>query len=181
MKKRVLLKIVCFLLVSITALVITILSTGLTVGYRVNYDGEEIAVIAKSSVFDKAVSLLNSMVNGENTEIDVKKPEFNLTLAVSNQMLSARKLADVIIDKSDNVTFAQALIVNGETVATVENFDAQAYIDSRLAAYNIDGADNFSEFAEDVNIESGYRHAFGFYRCCRFASGKNGIDRCYKC
>lgn len=156
MKKRVLLKVSCFLLVSITALVITVLSTGLTIGYRVNYDGEEIAVIAKSSVFDKAVSLLSSMVNGENAEIDVKKPEFSLTLTVSNQMLSARNLADIIIDKSDNVAFAQALIVNGKTVATVENFDAQAYIDSRLAAYNIDGADNSSEFSEDVSIESGY-------------------------
>ena len=112
-KKRVLLKVSCFLLVSITALVITVLSTGLTIGYRVNYDGEEIAVIAKSAVFDKAVSLLSSMVNCENAEIDVKKPKFSLTLAVSNQMLSARNLADIIIDKSDNVAFAQALIVNG--------------------------------------------------------------------
>ncbi|MBQ3816686.1 MAG: hypothetical protein II802_00235, partial [Clostridia bacterium] len=104
LENRILVKICSFVLVGATALVITIGTTGLTFGFRVNYKGEEIAVVKATSVFDSAKKLaVNLVKGGSDKTVKLSKPVFNLTLTVSDRLTDDRDLAGILIDRAENI------------------------------------------------------------------------------
>ena len=157
LENRILVKISSFCLVGLIALIISIGTTGVTVGFKVDYKGEEIAVIRETSVFDSAKILAVDSVKGGNSKnVKLSKPSFHLTLTVSNRLTDDKSLANMLIDRADNIVYATELKVNGKTAACVSNFDVEEYLNSCLAKYNIDGAENSSEFVDKVETQKGY-------------------------
>ena len=157
LENRILVKISSFCLVGLIALIISIGTTGVTVGFKVDYKGEEIAVIRETTVFDSAKILAVDSVKGGNSKnVKLSKPSFHLTLTISNRLTDDKSLANMLIDRADNIVYATELKVNGDTAACVSNFDVEEYLNSCLAKYNIDGAENSSEFVDKVETQKGY-------------------------
>lgn len=153
---RIAVKIGAFCIVTAFFVAVSLFASGVTYGFKVSYDGEEIALVKDSSVFDDAEDLAASNVNGKVDNILLAKPKFVKTLTVASRLTDAAKLADMLIEKNKDVTYASGVTVNGETVAVVENFDVEDYLKTCLDRYKIDGAVNYSEFLDDVSVVKGY-------------------------
>lgn len=153
---RIAVKIGAFCIVAAFFVAVSLLASGVTFGFKVSYDGEEIALVKDSSVFDDAENLAASNINGKVDSVLLAKPKFVKTLTVSSRLTDAAKLADMLIEKNKDVTYASGVTVNGETVAVVENFDVEEYLETCLDRYKISGAVNYSEFVDDVDVIKGY-------------------------
>lgn len=143
-------------LVAVLSLVVTVVSVGLTVGFNVNYLGKVIATVEDSSVFENAKDIAVQNVNSEGAEIAIASPKYSLTVTVLDKLDTATKVADAIIKNTDGFVSGSALVVNGETLACVEDGSLEEKVENRRTAYYIEGAENTANFVDEVNIEKGY-------------------------
>ena len=111
---RILVKFTSFAFVAIISLVVSIVACGITVGFNVNYSGKNIAVVRKTSVFEGAKKLVLENVEDEKTAKVIKTPKFALTITVLDNLDSEIKLADAIIENTDDLTVGYAVKANGE-------------------------------------------------------------------
>ena len=155
-KNRILVSFVAFALVATTALVISVISCGITIGYNVKYSGKNIAIISETSVYDDAKAKVIANVDSENCEKELSKPTFTLTITTNESLCCENTLADAIIDNTDGISFSSALSVNGEVVAHGERKEMEKLINTALSKYYVKGAENTSAFVDDVNLLDGY-------------------------
>ncbi len=155
-KNRILVRFTAFGLVAITALVISIVSCGITIGFNVNYGGEIIAVVDSSSVYKEAKKIVLSNVKSKNSEKELSKATFSLTVTTLNSLSSKEKLADTIIEKTDGISFSSALTVNGKVLGYGERKNLEGMVKKALSKYYVEGADNTSAFVDDVTVVDGY-------------------------
>ncbi len=155
-KNRILVRFTAFALVSVAALVISILSCGIKIGFSVSYGGERIAVIDKTEVYDQAEEIVLSSVNSENTEDELLKPEFSLTVTTNESLLNQTALADAIIENTDSISFSSALTVNGEVLGYGDRQELEKLVNGALCKYYVKGAENTSTFVDDVTVVDGY-------------------------
>lgn len=153
---RILMKICCLCLVGMLAVGVSIVAAGITLGFKVNYDGSFIATVRNAAVFDDAKSIAADRIESNNPESVIKSPSFSMTLTVSDRLDSAFKLAAAIIENTNDIEEASALIVNGETVLCTESDNLDEYLEYCRTRFDIDGAENVSEFADKIEIKKGY-------------------------
>lgn len=79
-----------------------------------------------------------------------------MTLTVSNRLCSALKLADAIIENTNDIVEASALVVNGETLLCGDAEALDDCLEKRRTAFETNGAENSSEFTDEVKTEKGY-------------------------
>ena len=146
--------------VSYIALVCGLVFTGfacakVTVGFKVNYLGENIAVVESREVVDNALCLATESVADDSAQKAISVPKFSLTLTVADKFDNASSVADSIIENTVDITEAYALKVNGKTVAFVANEELSDLLEARRTAYYIEGAKNEAEFVDEIETEKG--------------------------
>lgn len=153
---RILMRICSLCLAGMLAVGVSIVAAGITLGFKVNYAGAFIATIKSASVFDDAKSIAVDKIESSNPYDAIEKPSFSRTLTVSDRLDSAVKLAGAIIENTNDIAEAAALTVNGETVACSEADGLDGYLEYCRTRFEIDGADNTSEFIDAIEIKKGY-------------------------
>ncbi len=145
---------------------VSIVSVGITLGFKVNYAGSFIATVRNSAVFADAKDIAVKHIESSNADSAIKTPSFRMTLTVRDRLDSAFKLADAIIENTNDIVEASALNVNGKTVLCAESGELNKALEARRNLFNIDSADNKSYFTDEVKTEKGY------YLKSEMASGK---------
>ncbi len=153
---RILVRFTSFALVSVIALVISVISCGITIGFNVKYSGKNVAVVSGVSVFENAKATVLSSIDNENGEKVIAKPKYSLTLTSKDNLCSETKLADIIINNTDGISFSSALTVNGNVVAYAEREELKNLISTALCKYYVENAENNATFVDDVDVEDGY-------------------------
>lgn len=153
---RILVKITSFFLVGIIAVLISVVSVGLRIGFDVNYSGKVIATVSDASVFDNAKNIAIKNVKSDNADSVITKPQFVLTLTVSDKLSTPTLLADAIIENTNEIVAGSALCVNGETVICTEKKGLNELLEARRTEFYVSGADNTAEFVDTVEVKDGY-------------------------
>lgn len=153
---RILVRLASVCLIGIIALSISVVSTGITLGFEVKYDGKVIATVASASVYDSAKNIVVDNVNSEGAENALDTPKFNLILTLTDKLDEVDKVADSIIENTGEIVSSSALVINGETVAHIEKTSLDSLLNSRLTAFYIEGAENTSSFVDTVEVVDGY-------------------------
>ncbi len=154
--KKLLMRICSLCLIGMLAVGVSIVSVGITLGFKVNYAGNIIATIRNAAVFDDAKSIAVKSIESNNAAGAIEKPNFKMTLTVSNRLCSALKLADAIIENTNDIVEASALVVNGETLLCGETDEVAACLEKSRTRFETEGAENTSEFTDDIKTEKGY-------------------------
>ncbi len=155
-ENRIIMKFTSFALVALLSIVVSVVACGITLGFNVNYSGKNIAVVRKTAVFDKAKELVLESIEDEKTAKAIEKPRFALTITINDKIDTEDKLADAIIENTDNLTSGFAVKVNGEVLTYTDNNEIENYIEQVRCRYYIDGAQNDAYFVDDVKLENGY-------------------------
>lgn len=155
-KNKILTKICCLSLIGMMAVGVSIVSVGITLGFKVNYSGSFIATVRNAQVFDAAKSIAVDHIEGADADGAIETPSFKMTLTVSDRLDSAAALADAIIENTENIVKATALIVNGERVACTDAKELREYLELSRTRFEPDGAECKSEFTDEVKLEDGY-------------------------
>ena len=153
---RIAAKVCSLCIVGMLAVGISVVSVGITLGFRVNYAGTYIATVRNAGVFDTAKSIVLELMESKNADSAIKTPGFKMTLTVSDRLDSAVALADAIIANTNDIVEASALIVNGEQIACGETEELREYLENSRTRFETEGAECRSVFTDDVRLEDGY-------------------------
>lgn len=153
---KILVKFTCFALVTVLSLVVSIVACGITFGFNVNYSGKNIAVVGKTSVFDKAKELVLADIKDEQAQKAIAEPDFGFTITVADNLVGETEMADAIIQNTDDISVAGALQVNGEVVAYGDSEVLKSCVSSALTQYYVKDAENTSSFVDNVEVTEAY-------------------------
>ena len=143
-------------LVGMLALGVSIVSVGITLGFKVNYAGSVIATVRNAGVFEDAKSIAVANIESNDAVRAIETPSFKMTLTVSDKLDNAVALADAIIENTNDIVKASALIVNGKRVACGETYKLREYLEYSRTRFEPDGSECKSEFTDDVQLRNGY-------------------------
>lgn len=135
---------------------LSLVSAGATVAYRVNYDGKVIATVKNKQQFAQALSIVKQRVNGIDIEQAVSEPSYAAALVHSSVIDSEDTVADAIIENTEEIVYASALYVNGEFIACVEEGLLADCLEQCRTRFDTPSAECEAEFVDDIKIESGY-------------------------
>lgn len=153
---RLLVRVSSLCIVGMLAVGVSIVSVGITLGFRVNYAGSVIATVSNEGVFDAAKSIAVSHIESKDADRAIKTPSFKMTLTVSDRLDSAVTLANAIIENTNDIVKASALVVNGERTACGEAAELREYLEVSRTRFEPEGAESKSEFTDEVELQNGY-------------------------
>lgn len=155
-KNKVLTKVLALSFVLILSLFISFVSCGVTLGFKVIYNGASIGVVQNREVFDEAVDYINA--NTENAKVAkaIKKPSFSLTLTVANNFVSEDEIVKSIVKNTDEIVLVNVLYINDKVVAHSGIANIEELVEEARCRYYIEGAENSAEFIDVVRIEKAY-------------------------
>ncbi len=147
-----------FALVSISALILSLLFAGATIAYRVNYRGKTIATVLNTAQFENAAVLVARSVNlsESKTQEIVEWPVFTSTLVLSDEINSSDEVAEAIIENTDEIIRATALSVNGEVVACTTDDAVYSILEQRRNRFNAVAEGAVSQFADEIILTENY-------------------------
>lgn len=147
-----------FAFVCVVCGVLSVLMSGVTTAYSVEYGGEQIALIESEEVFNKGKELALTKISGEKHEGLIYTPVLKKVLTLDKRIVGAETLGNAIINNTDEITKGVALTVNGEEkVFAKTRDDLDKYLAARLKEYDVVSADeNSSEFIDKVEIKEVY-------------------------
>ncbi len=152
-----LVKLICFATLSVAIIGVSLLASGVTVAYNVNYGGAVIGQIASHAEFSQAKQLAADAILAENAENYIYTPEFSAVLTLKSRNNVADTVAEGILRNTNEIAKGNALTVNGDIVAAVgESTDINAFLNNKLSSYNIEKYECSSEFVDDVKVVSTY-------------------------
>lgn len=145
-----------FACVALVAIIASLSFTGTCIAYKVNYNGNTIATVNSKKQFRDAISLVNEMVEGNDVDSVVEKPTFSATIVLGGTIDDTAKLADAIIDNTEEIVEATVVYVDDSIVARGEKTMVSGIIDARLNEFNVEGAECTSSFVKNVTKKDGY-------------------------
>ncbi len=143
-------------LLAVVAAGLTVAASGVTVGFTVKYSDEVIAVVSSEAEYNKADAIVLEGLDKKTAEEAAISPKFGITLTVKDRLNTTEEVVDAIIDNNEDIVKATAIVVNGDVAFCVTDKAVNDLIDARLKAYFVDGADNKSEFADNIKAVEGY-------------------------
>ncbi|MBQ9965390.1 MAG: peptidoglycan DD-metalloendopeptidase family protein [Clostridia bacterium] len=144
-------------IIFVSAVVVSLICSGVSIGFKLSHDGNETGIIKTAKVFDSAKKMAVSSVDGA-AECDFCFENYKLqkVLTLESRMSTIGEIADEMINSNNEVVYGTEIIVDGKRKLCVKNFDVEDYLESRLAAFDIKGAKNKHEFMSDIEIKSAY-------------------------
>ena len=149
-------KYVTCLVLAVASVVLTVAASGVTFGYTVSYSDEVIAVVSSESDYNKADAIVLDKIDENSAKENSISPKFGLTVTVKDRLNTTDEVVDAIVSNNEDIVEAEALVVNGEMVLCVEGNVISGLLKDRLKAYDVEGAENNSEFVENVETQRGY-------------------------
>ena len=149
-------KYVTCLVLAVASLILTVAASGVTFGYTVSYSDEVIAVVSSEADYNKADAIVLNNIDEDSAKENSISPKFGLTVTVKDRLNTTDEVVAAIVKNNDDIIKAQALVVNGEMILCVEGNVISGLLKDRLNAYNVEGAENTSEFVETVETQNGY-------------------------
>lgn len=150
---KVLTKVISLGLVLVLSLIISFVSCGITLGYKVIYNGRNIGVVENREVFDNAICVINSNVEHTKVIKTVDGASFELTLTLSSNFMDSYDVVEEVVKNTDDIVFANVLYVNDKAVAYTDLQNVAELIEESRCRYYIDGAENSAEFIDAVRLE----------------------------
>ncbi len=154
-ENRIAVKISSIALIFLLVVIVDTVSVGLRFGFDVKYEGKVIATVENRSVSEDARDIAVHNVNSEGASGAISVPKLTLTLTVADKFDTATKVADAIIDNTDEVIEASVLTVNGQAVAITKSLNLEQLLEERKTVFYLEGAENEAQFTENVQIEKG--------------------------
>ena len=149
-------KYVTCLVLAVTSLILTVAASGVTFGYTVSYSDRVIAVVSSEADYNKADAIVLNNIEVDSAKESSVSPKFVLTVTVRDRLNTTDEVVDAIVSNNEDIVEAQALIVNGETVFCVEGNVVSGLLKDRLKAYDVEGAENNSQFVDEIETQKGY-------------------------
>ena len=149
-------KYVTCLVLAVASLVLTVAASGVTFGYTVSYSDKVIAVVSSESDYNKADAIVLDNIDEDSAKENSISPKFGLTITVKDRLNTTDEVVNAIVSNNDDIVEAEALVVNGEMVLCIEGNVLSGLLKDRLKAYDVEGAENTSEFTESVETQKGY-------------------------
>lgn len=153
---RILVRLTSICLIGLIALSISLVSTGITFGFEVNYGGSVIATVASESVYENAKQIAVRTVNSAGVERALKTPEFSLVLTLQDKLEQPDDVAVSILENTGKIVMASELFVNGQSIIKADSVELNTLLQERLNAYHVAGADNRSSFIDNIEVIEGY-------------------------
>ena len=137
--------------------VVSLILSGVTFAWDVNYGGEKIATVSSIGAYRDAEELAAEKIAATDGEKYLYKPTFSLILTRGQYVDSLDKVRESILDNTSELIKSVALMIDGKEMAYAESADVMnSYIEKRLACYNVVDAENAAEFVNDVAITDKY-------------------------
>ncbi len=149
-------KISCFAVVAAIAVLLSVLTSGATFAYNVNYDGKVIATVRSRSEVDSAIKMVLSSVSGVNVESALCKPQYSAVIVMGSGIDGKQVVADAIIQNTESIISGSALFIDGKQIACFEGDSLETYIDEYCSRFAVPQGDCTIEFVENVEVEQGY-------------------------
>ena len=150
-------KLICFALVSVAVIAVSLIANGVTVAYNVNYGGAVIGQLASTEDFGAAHKMAVDAISAENAHQYIYTPEFSPVITLSSRNSAPESVAEGILANTKEIEKGNALSVNGDIIAAVNSAtDIKAVLDKKLSSYNIDEYECVSEFVDAVEVISTY-------------------------
>ena len=166
LRNKLAVKIASLVLVFATVITLFVTVSGLTLGYKVVYNGKVIA-----TVNDKSISYDAFNIAQKNVSVDMQKyldePTLSLTISFKDKFSSADEVADDMLSATDEIVYTTALIVNGEYVAFADKEKVNELLELRRTAFYSPKFESSAEFVDEIKTESGY------FMTSDVANGKN--------
>lgn len=143
-------------ILAVLAATLTVAASGVTIGFTVKYSDDVIAVVSSQSDYDKADAIIVESLDKKSVQKTSISPKFGMVLTVKDKLNTTEELVEAIIDNNDGIVEATGIFVNGTLAFCVEGDEINDYIDARLKAYYVKGAENKSKFADNVEVNKGY-------------------------
>ena len=148
-------KVAVFFALAVICLLSSVCISGATLAYTVNYRGKVIGVVRNKEEFKGAVKIVEKSVNGENIAEMLNEPKYETSLAPQNSIVYKEELSKNIIDNTDEIVSATEISVDGKRIAVVCGNEIENFLNKKLNAYNIDGAECISKFKENIVFTDG--------------------------
>ena len=150
-------KLICFAVLSVAVICVSLYASGVTVAYNVNYGGAFIGQIANKSEFGTAEAAAANKVESENAKSYISAPELSRVLTLKKRIASTEEIASGILNNTPALAESALLKIDGEIVAAAKDAaTVQSILDKKLSSYDIEKYECKSEFSEDVKVESGF-------------------------
>lgn len=95
-------------------------------------------------------------INGEYAHGTFAEPKLIMTLTITDKLDNAYKVADAMIENTEDLVFSSVLCVNGQTVICGDEDYLLSALNARKDEFNVENAENTSEFVDEVEIKKGY-------------------------
>ncbi len=150
-------KLIVFSVVCVCTVVLSLIFSGVKIGYTVSYGEAGSFTVSEKADFDKAVELALGSVDTEDKKTTIYSPKFSLALILPARENSGEEIAQGILKNTAELKKSAVLNVDGKNIAYAASAEElQAVIDERLNSYNIADAENSAEFIEKVSINEVY-------------------------
>ena len=140
---------------SVLVVFVACLAAGVTIGFKVEYQGKVIATVKSDEISNNAMIIARKSISADVKDY-VKKPKLSLTITLKNKLNNATQVADSMLLNTDEITETSALIVNGEFKAYCEEKELSKLLEERKSEYFVEGFENKGEFTDEVKTLNGF-------------------------
>ena len=155
-KHRFVTKTVTACLIGSLALCYTLFSSGFAIGFRVRYAGSVIATVKSANVFNDAEKIVMEKTAGRADGSVLATPVFQPSLAAPTDFDTADTVAEAIIENTDEITEAFAIVIDGEEALFTAVEGLEDMIETARTRFEVANADNTSRFVTPPVIRTGY-------------------------
>lgn len=156
---KVLARVVALSLVLILSLIINFASCGITLGFKVVYNGENIGVVENQKAFKNAVSYICDNTKHSKVAVAIKEPTYSRTLTVRDKFATKGEIVNSIVENTDEIVSANVLYINNKAVAYTNIKNINDLIEEARCRYFIEGAENSAEFIDVIRVEEVYSYS----------------------
>lgn len=130
-----------------------------TFAFAVSYENQDVGLVKAESSVEVATQMIKEQVVTENEDqkdnITIN-PKVSIVVAKKDDVITEEELADNIIETSSEVVKSEALYINGDLCAVVdEESDIDETLGNILDEYKTDDENVEIGFAEDIEIVQG--------------------------
>jgi len=136
-------------------IVIGFVSSGATIAYAVNYDGQVIGTVGSKKIFTAAAGLAMDEVGNDATG-EISSPKYSAVVTLKSHLASKEDIKTAILENTENIFYASLLKVNGKEIAYISDNTLTQYLKDYCNSFNLENCESKSSFVETVEVQTGY-------------------------
>ncbi len=156
---KVLVKVASFVLIAALSFAVSFVSCGITFGFNVIYNGQNIGTVSSPKVFDSAKAYIKSNSQHIKLMSKIDGASYSFTLTLRDKLSDKAEIANGIAENTKEIAIADILYINGEAVAYSDLENIEKLIEEARCRYYIDGAENSAEFVDSIRLKKVFLYA----------------------